>query len=97
MYLFGLHYRGIVDTRDLEWFEVMLEECDLLDISDFLHNVSPYMVNRPRPSYRAPATGVPQQAPSSAALLVCFVELEIFESAPRAMPGRSLDTQEDSS
>jgi deoxyxylulose-5-phosphate synthase len=40
MQLFGLHYCGIVDAYDLEWFFVMLEECKSLDINNFLHNIS---------------------------------------------------------
>jgi hypothetical protein len=95
MQLFCLYYRNIVDTRDLEWFEVMLEKCDLLDINNFLHDISLYVVNQLCPPYRAPTAGVPQQAPSSTALSVRFVESEIFESAPGAMPGRSSNTQED--
>jgi hypothetical protein len=74
---------------------VMLEECDLLDINNFLHDVSPYVVNQTRPPYRVPATSPPQRAPSSTAPPVHFVESEIFESASGAMPRRSSDTQED--
>jgi hypothetical protein len=47
--LFGLNYRGIIDLTDVEWYTVILEECKLLNINDFLHNVSPYVVNRTLP------------------------------------------------
>jgi hypothetical protein len=60
MQLFGLHYCGIMDTHDLEWFSAMLEECKSLDINDLLHNVIPYVVSRPHPQYRAPPTGALQ-------------------------------------
>jgi hypothetical protein len=77
-----------------------LEECKLLDINDFLHNVSPYVVNRYvvsrlRPQYRAPPTGAPQLAPSLAVLPVHFIESNIFESVPVMMHERSPDTLED--
>jgi hypothetical protein len=38
-----------VDAYDLKWFSAMLEECKSLDIKDFLHNVSPYVVSRSHP------------------------------------------------
>jgi hypothetical protein len=47
--LFGLNYRGIIDPTDLEWYTAILEECKSLDINDFLHDVSPYVVTRTLP------------------------------------------------
>jgi hypothetical protein len=49
MQLFGLHYQGIVDAPDLEWYTAILEECKSFNINDFLYNVSPYMVTRSLP------------------------------------------------
>ena len=42
--LFRLHYWGIMDLLDLEWYTAILNKCKSLDINDFLHDVSPYMV-----------------------------------------------------
>jgi hypothetical protein len=38
-----------MDPMDLEWYTAILDECKLLNINDFLHNVSPYVVNRMLP------------------------------------------------
>ena len=35
----------IMDAHDLEWFSAMLEEYKSLDINNFLHNVSLYVVS----------------------------------------------------
>jgi hypothetical protein len=32
-----MHYRGIVDSRDAEWYDAVLDECSSLDVNDFLH------------------------------------------------------------
>jgi hypothetical protein len=45
MQIFGLHYHGIMDARDLQWFLWILEHCKSIDMNDFLHNVSPYVVS----------------------------------------------------
>jgi hypothetical protein len=74
MQLFGLHYHSIVDACDLQWFSWMLEHCKLLDMNDFLHNESPYVVSQVRPQYCAPSTVALQYAPSSGAPHVHFVE-----------------------
>jgi hypothetical protein len=42
--LLGLNYRGIMDLPDLEWYTVILKEYQSLNINDFLHDVSPYVV-----------------------------------------------------
>jgi hypothetical protein len=47
-----MHYRGIMDSRDAEWYDAVLDECSSLDVNDFLHNVNPYVTNRPLPPYR---------------------------------------------
>jgi hypothetical protein len=56
MQVFGMHYRGIVDTRDADWYDTVLKECLSLDVNDFLHDVSSYVTNRPLPPYYAAAT-----------------------------------------
>ena len=43
---------GIVDAPDLEWYTAILDECKLLDINDFLQDVSPYVVTLPLPPQR---------------------------------------------
>ena len=48
--LFGLNYQGIMDSTDLEWYTAIFEEYKSLDINDFLHNISVYVVNYPLPS-----------------------------------------------
>jgi hypothetical protein len=50
-----MYYRGIVDSRDSEWYDEVLKACSSLDVNDFLHVVSPYVTNRPLPPYRAAA------------------------------------------
>jgi hypothetical protein len=76
-----MHYRGIMDSRDAEWYDAVLDECSSLDVNDFLHNVSPYVTNRPLPPYRRAATAASQGAPSTSAPPVRFVESDIFEAA----------------
>jgi hypothetical protein len=49
MQLFGLYYLGIMDPLDLEWYTTILNECKSLDINDFLHDVSSYVVTQPLP------------------------------------------------
>jgi hypothetical protein len=80
MQVFGMHYRGIVDSRDSEWYDAVLKECLSLDVSDFLHDVSPYVTNRPLPPYRVAAIATGQDAPSTSAPPVRFIKSEIFES-----------------
>jgi hypothetical protein len=58
MQLFGLNYRGIIDPTDLKWYTAILEECKSLDINDFLHDVSTYVVTRTLPPQRAASSNV---------------------------------------
>jgi hypothetical protein len=76
-----MHYYGIVDSPDEEWYDAVLDECKSLDINDFLHDFNLYVTNRPLPPYCAPATIAVQSAPSTSASPVRFVESDIFESA----------------
>jgi hypothetical protein len=81
MQVFGMHYRGIVDIRDADWYNTVLKECSLLDVNDFLHEVSPYVTNQPVPPYRAAAIVGGQGAPSTSAPPVQLVETEIFHDS----------------
>jgi hypothetical protein len=76
-----MHYCGIVDIRDVDWYDTVLKECSSLDVNDFLHDVSPYMTNRSLPPYRAAATAGGQGAPSTSAPPVRLVETEIFHDS----------------
>ena len=76
-----MHDRGIVDSRDVDWYDAVLKECSSLDISNFLHIISPYMMNRPLPPYHATATASGQGAPSTSALPVRLVETKIFHDS----------------
>jgi hypothetical protein len=82
--LFGLNYRGIIDPTDLEWYTVILEECKLLDINDFLHNVSPYVVNRLLPPQRAASSNVSDSSRPVAVPCHRLVETDIFGSVEMA-------------
>jgi hypothetical protein len=94
MQLFGMHYRGIVDAPNLEWYTAILDEYKLLDINDFLHNGSPYVVTQPLLPKHAAPSNVSQSARHSAMPPRCILELDIFESVERARE-RSSDTRED--
>jgi hypothetical protein len=76
-----MHYHGIVDIRDADWYDMVLKECLLLDVNDFLHDVSPYVTNRPLPPYCAAATAGGQGTPSTFAPLVRLVETDIFDES----------------
>jgi hypothetical protein len=76
-----MHYRGIVDAGDSEWYDEVLKACSSLDVNDFLHDVSPYVTNRPLPPYRAATTSGSQGAPSTSAPPVQLVESEIFHDS----------------
>jgi hypothetical protein len=76
-----MYYRGIVDSHDADWYDTMLKECSSLDINDFLHDVSPYVTNRPLPPYRAAAIAGGQGVPSTSAPPVLLVETNIFEES----------------
>jgi hypothetical protein len=76
-----MHYHGIVDSCDAEWYDAVLDECSLLDVNDFLHDVSLYVTNRPLPPYWEAVTATSQGAPSTSAPPVQFIESDIFEAA----------------
>jgi hypothetical protein len=82
-----MHYRGIVNSHDSEWHDEVLKACSSLDVNDFLHDVSPYVTNRPLPPYRAAATASGQGAPFTSAPPVRLVETETFhDSHERRLP-----------
>jgi hypothetical protein len=70
-----------MDPLDLEWYTAILNECKSLDINDFLHDISPYVVTQPLPLQRAEPTNIS----NSTRLVVVprrrIVESEIFQSA----------------
>jgi hypothetical protein len=76
-----MHYCGIVDAGDSEWYDKVLKACSSLDVNDFLHDVSPYVTNRPLPPYRVATTSGSQGAPSTSAPPVRLVESEIFHDS----------------
>jgi hypothetical protein len=76
-----MHYCGIVDSRDAEWYDAVLDKCSSLNVNDFLHDISPYVTNQPLPLYRGAVTAASQGAPSTSVPLVRFVESDIFEVA----------------
>ena len=74
-----MHYRGIVDSPDDEWYDAELDKDKSLDVNDFLHDVNLFVTNRLLSLNCAPATIATQLAPSTFALLVQFIEGDIFE------------------
>jgi hypothetical protein len=76
-----MHYRGIMDASDSEWYDEVLKACSSLDVNDFLHDVSPYVTNWPLLPYRAATTSGSQGAPSTSAPPVRLVESEIFHDS----------------
>jgi hypothetical protein len=89
-----MHYRGIVDIRDADWYDTVLKECLSLDIND-LHDVSLYVTNWPLPPYHATATGCGQGAPSTSAPPVRLVETEIFHDSHERKLSQYLDISGD--
>ena len=63
---------------DLEWYTVILEECKLLNINNFLHDVSPYVVNCPLPLQRATSSTVFDSSHPATVSRRRLVETEIF-------------------
>jgi hypothetical protein len=94
MQLFGLNYRGIIDPMDLEWYTAILEECKSLDINDFLHNVSPYVVNRTLPPQRAASSNVSDSSRPAAVPRRRLVETDIFGSGETARERSSAPRQD---
>jgi hypothetical protein len=81
MQVFGMHYRGIVDICDIDWYDTVLKEYSSLDVNDFLHDVSLYVTNQPLPLYHAVAIAGGQGAPSTSAPPVRLVETEILHDS----------------
>jgi hypothetical protein len=92
--LFGLNYRGIMDPTDLEWYIAILEECKSLDINDFLHNVSPYVVNRTLPPQRAAPSNVSNSSRPATVPHRRLVETEFFGSGEMARERSSVPRQD---
>jgi hypothetical protein len=92
---FGLDYRGIVDTRDLDWFKAMLEECNSLDVNDFWHDVTPYVTDHPLPTYRATAVFLPRVGATSSPPPMRYVETDKFELHSWTSQERFANTPED--
>ena len=76
-----MHYRSIVDSNDVEWYDAVLDEYSSLDVNDFLHDISPYVTSRLLPPYQGAVTVASQVVPSTSPPLVQFVESDIFEAA----------------
>ena len=77
-----------MDPMDLEWYTAILKECKKLDINDFLHDVSPYVTNRPLPLQRAASSSVSDPSHPTVVPRHRLVETDIFESK-EIMPERS--------
>ena len=58
---------------------MLLKECKKLDINNFLHDVSPYMTNRPLPPQRAASSRVFDPNHPIVVLRRSLVETNIFE------------------
>ena len=59
-----MHYYRIVDSRDAEWNDAVLDECSTLEVNDFLHDVNSYVTNQLLPSDRRAVIAASQGAPS---------------------------------
>jgi hypothetical protein len=89
-----LNYWDIIDPTDLEWYNAILEECKSLDINDFLHNVSPYVVTRTLPPQQAASSNVSDSNRPAAVPRRRLVETDIFGSEETAQ-GRSSAPRQD--
>jgi hypothetical protein len=90
-----MHYRGIVDIRDADWYDTVLKDCSSLHVNDFLHDISPYVTNWPLPPYRTAATAGGQSVPSTSAPPVRLVKTEIFHDSPETRLPRYPDISGD--
>jgi hypothetical protein len=90
-----MHYRGIVDNHDVDWYDAVLKQYSTLEVNDFLHDISPYVTNRPLPPFHAAATSGSQGAPSTSAPLVRLVETEIFHDSHERRRPQYPDTSGD--
>jgi hypothetical protein len=93
MQLFGLYYRGIMDPLDLEWYTTILNKCKSLDINDFLHDVSPYVVTRTLPPQRAASSNVSDSNRPAVVPRRRLVETDIFGSEETARERSSAPRQ----
>jgi hypothetical protein len=84
-----------MDPPDLEWYTTICKECKSLDINDFLHDVSLYVVTRLLLPQRAAPTNVSQSLCPAAVPCRRIVKSEIFESGETARE-RLHDNREDS-
>jgi hypothetical protein len=89
-----LNYRGIIDPTDLEWYTAILEECKSLDINDFLHDVSPYVVTRTLPPQQAVSSNVSDSNRPAAVPRRRLVETDIFGSEEMAQERSSTPRQD---
>ena len=67
-----------MDLTDLEWYTVILEEYNSLNINDFLYDFNPYVVNRTIPLQRAASSNVSDSSRPVAVPHCCVDETEIF-------------------
>ena len=67
-----------MDPTDLEWYITILDECKLLDINDFLHDVSLYVVNRPLPPQHITSSNVSDSSHPTVVPRRCLVEMDTF-------------------
>jgi hypothetical protein len=54
-----MDYNGIVDVHNIDWYSSMLEHSKLLDMNNFLHNISLYVVYLSYLQPRAPSATIP--------------------------------------
>jgi hypothetical protein len=69
---------GYHGPTDLEWYTAILDECKSLDINDFLHNVSLYVVNRTLPPQDAAPSNVSDSSRPAAIPRHRLVETKFF-------------------
>ena len=67
-----------MDPTDLEWYIAILEEYKLLNINNFLHDVSPYVVNRLLPPQCTASNNVFDSSRPAVVLRHCLAETDIF-------------------
>ena len=83
-----------MDPMDLEWYTAILKECKKLDINNFLHDVSLYMVNCLLPPQRAASDSVSKPSRPTVVPRHHFVKMDIFELEEIA-PERSSAPRQD--
>jgi hypothetical protein len=83
-----------MDPTDLEWYTTILDKCKSLDINDFLHNVSPYVVNHMLPPQRAAPSNVSDSSRPVAVPRCRLVETEIVGSGETTRERSSVPRQD---